>query len=74
MSKSEHMTRPLTEDDPAGTPVAVVQDDGEIWFTKTRDKPWRMGGHTDVVLLDGQSGGYMVKRCHVLPHTVEVKP
>jgi hypothetical protein len=47
---------------PIGTRVRMVdcydakQNPNRIWVT--RSKPWVIGGHTQVVLLQGKSGGF----------------
>lgn len=58
--------RPMKHDDPPGTPVSVVMDDQTIVRTKTRSETWTVGGSHQVVLLDGRTGGYLVKRCSVI--------
>lgn len=55
---------------PAGTRVVVTLDDGSERETATRSQAWMLGaepsrgrgGHTAVVLLDGISGGYALRR------------
>lgn len=58
--------RPMKSDDPAGTRVSVVMDDQTIVRTKTRSETWTVGGSHQVVLLEGRTGGYLVKRCSVI--------
>ncbi len=65
------MTRQELQDMPAGTPVAVTLDNGEIWYTETRSVPWQLGHGDWVVLLKGKTGGYLLDR--VVP-TQELKP
>lgn len=57
--------RPLTQEDPAGTPVNVTLDDSSTWRTVTRSAVWQLGDGTFVVLLGGMTGGYRVDRCQV---------
>jgi hypothetical protein len=45
-----------------GTPVAVRLDTGKVRITKTRSPAWTVGGHTDVVLLEGITGCYLLDR------------
>lgn len=45
-----------------GTAVLVTKDDGSILETKTSSEPWKLGGHTWVVLVDGITGCYSLKR------------
>lgn len=45
-----------------GDAVIVVEDDGSRTYTKTRSEAWNLGGHTNVVLLKGKSGGYALDR------------
>ena len=47
---------------PEGTPVVVRKDNGTILKTVTRSKPWLLGGHTWVVMVDGIAGGYSLNR------------
>lgn len=47
---------------PIGTPVTVRRDNGEILQTITRSSPWKIGGHTWVILVEGISGGYALER------------
>lgn len=57
--------RPVTEDTPSGTTVALVNDQGEVTITSTRSVPWVLGGKL-VVLVYGRSGGYLAERCYVV--------
>lgn len=52
---------------PVGTLVSVTKDDGSRVVTKTRSNPWKLGGGTPVVMVEGISGGYLLTRVHVLP-------
>lgn len=51
-----------------GTEVFVRRDNGEEQATRTRSKAWLLGGHTAVVMVDGISGCYLLKRCRAVPH------
>lgn len=47
---------------PVGTKVRMVncyeaeQNPNKVWVT--RSEPWVIGGHTQVVMLEGKSGGF----------------
>ena len=45
-----------------GTPVNVKLDDGSIKETRTCSVAWMLGGHTAVIMLEGISGGYSLRR------------
>ena len=45
-----------------GDAVVVTRDDGTMQATTTRSEPWKLGGHTWVVLLDGIAGCYALSR------------
>lgn len=47
---------------PIGTPVNVRLDDGTLKETNIRSEAWTMGGHSNVVKVDGIAGGYMIER------------
>ena len=47
---------------PVGTPVNLRRDDGSIFETVTRSIPWKLGGHTWVVMVEGIAGGYLLDR------------
>ena len=44
---------------PIGTPVLAFPGtrDGRALLTRTRTPAWRLGGHTDVVAVEGSAGG-----------------
>lgn len=46
---------------PAGTPAWVRRDNGEEQATRTRSKPWMVGGHASI-LLEGITGGFLLER------------
>ena len=50
-----------------GTAVDVRMDDGEVRRTRTRSAPWQLGSGHWVVLLEGISGGYSMKRVRPSP-------
>lgn len=50
---------------PVGTEVQVLKDNGDVVATKTRSLPWKLGGHTWVVMLEGISGCYDLARVSV---------
>jgi hypothetical protein len=60
MSTSRH----LRKDDPPGTFVFVVEDNGVVTETRTRSHLWSVCG-SEVVLLEDRSGGYLATRCSV---------
>jgi hypothetical protein len=45
-----------------GTHVCVTLDDGKLWETRTRSQAWNLGHGQPVVMLEGKSGGYDLKR------------
>ncbi|MFP4145317.1 MAG: hypothetical protein ACLFV3_09250 [Phycisphaeraceae bacterium] len=47
---------------PKGTWVRVRLDDGSVMETTTRSQPWKLGGHTWVVQLDGMAARYALDR------------
>lgn len=62
--KGPVFSRPLAAEACSGVHVLVVEDVGRgITLTKTRSEPWRLGDGTEVVLLEGRSGGYQLSRC-----------
>lgn len=51
---------------PIGTPVTryrLVNPLSQPVETKTRSEAWLMGGHTAMVMVEGQAGGVMVESC-----------
>lgn len=46
----------------AGQSVVVKKDDGKLYLMKTTSEPWKLGGHTWVVMLDKISGCYALDR------------
>lgn len=58
-----------------GTPVVVTMDNGFLWRTRTRTRPWAMGDGTWVVGLEGKwldydgTGGYLLDRVRPATHT-----
>jgi hypothetical protein len=50
------------QDTPIGTPVTVRKDDGKLFETVTRSKPWALGHGQKVILVEGIAGGYMLER------------
>ncbi len=57
---------------PIGTPVTrykLINPLGDPVQTKTRSEAWLMGGHTAMVMVEGQAGGVMVES--VKPRTAE---
>ncbi len=59
------VVRPLRHDDPAGTHIQVVEDNQGTARTKTRSRTWTVA-ENQVVLLEGRTGRYLVKRCSVI--------
>ena len=49
-------------ENPPGTAVIVIKDDGTHIHTKTTSQAELLGGHTPVVWLDGISGCYSLNR------------
>lgn len=45
-----------------GTDVSVRLDSGKLRRTRTRSAAWSLGDHTDVILLDGITGCYLLDR------------
>lgn len=58
-------SRPLREDDPSGTPVFLVEDDGTVTQTVTRSEAWRLGHGALVAKVRGRTGGYLAERLSV---------
>jgi hypothetical protein len=61
---------------PPGTSVAVLKDNGEKFYTKTRSEPWLLGadtsghgGHTAVIMVDGIAGCYNLERIELIDTT-----
>lgn len=50
------------KDTPRGLDVVLTKDSGELFSTKTRSKPWLLGGHTAVIQVDGIAGCYRLDR------------
>jgi len=46
----------------SGEFVIVTKDDGSTFETKTRSEPWKLGGHTWVIQLEGIAGCYALDR------------
>lgn len=59
--------RPLRDDDPPGTRVVVVLDDGTSRTTRTRSELRRLGGRARirVVVLEHKTGVYRADRVQV---------
>jgi len=57
--------RILSADDPPGTRVIVIEDDGKLTNSATRSRVW-MFHETPVVLLQGRTGAYLATRCRVV--------
>ncbi len=47
---------------PINTNVLVRLDSGENWITRTRSDPWQLASGHWVVLLEGRTGGFSLKR------------
>ena len=59
------------KDTPLGTAVVVRKDDGELFETVTRSKPWALGHGQKVILVDGIAGGYLLERVVIKePHAI----
>lgn len=52
---------------PEGTEVSVRRDNGETLITITLSKPWMLGGHTPVVVVEGISGCFTLDRIEPRP-------
>lgn len=52
---------------PVATQLIVTLDSGTEMYTQTRSEAWLLGGHTAVVLVNGITGGYSLKRCRAIP-------
>ena len=50
-----------------GETVRVTFDDGSSRVTKTRSRPWKLGNHTWVVMLESVSGCYAMDRVTPVP-------
>lgn len=50
------------EQHPVGTMVDVKRDDGTVLTTRTRSIAWTLGDGTQVVMVNGISGGYRLDR------------
>lgn len=65
-SKQQHIVDSWNEKHPIGTPVTryrLVNPLADPVQTKTRSLAWVMGGHTAMVMVEGQAGGVMVESC-----------
>lgn len=47
---------------PPGTPVHLVNDDGQVEHTATRSEAWLLDSGAPVVKVDGRTGGYLLTR------------
>lgn len=47
---------------PIGTAVNVRRDCGDTMATRTRSLAWVLSGHTAVIMVDGISGCYALRR------------
>jgi len=68
IEQGEGLVRAFNEQWPPGTPVTLVNDDGEHEQTVTRSKAWCLGHGEPVVSVEGRSGGYLLSR--IIPHRV----
>ena len=60
---------------PIGTPVTrykLINPLAEPVETLTRSEAWLMGGHTAMVMVEGQAGGVMVESCK--PRRTQLNP
>lgn len=56
---------------PIGTPVIAFPGtrDGRALRTRTRTPAWRLGGHTDVVAVEGYAGGIALTHIETIEET-----
>jgi hypothetical protein len=51
----------------AGDPVVLTDDFGKEHVTRAATEPWKAGGHTWLIGVEGRSGGYAL--CRIRPLT-----
>ena len=68
IEQGEGLVRAFNEQWPEGTPVTLINDDGNPEQTSTRSKAWCLAHGEPVVSVVGRTGGYLLSR--VIPHRV----